>query len=153
MFYLTMQSALYFPCINNTSPLCHKESLEHLLTKELIEEDICDTHRSVFGVYGLEMLQRSVFLESLPIFDLTIPEYKANHHRACLDLLEYNKFHILNGKLREIFSSKDQFNELFTYTERLRDSSFWNKIDKFFQTEATEEWKEFSQIKKVIRFK
>lgn len=148
-----MQSALYFPCLSNIGVLCLEEPLEQRLTKKELERDIYDTHRSIFGIYGLESFRWEKIRTELSSFNITTLEYKGNHHRACLDLMEYNKLSILEGNLKKIFLNENHFKEFFTHMGKLRDSPFWKEINEFLQEEVPEEWKKFKQAKNTIKLR
>jgi len=126
MKYLTGIHALNTTCNLNTFGDWHSTAIqwEHPHENE--------STNSLWGDYGIET-------------DRTIPFCKgvhnvANHIRACLDMLLFRQFSLLQGMRKDFIGVEEYDNLIFDKVSKLKKMSYWNEVDAFMEKEYLMKW-------------
>lgn len=98
-----------------------------------------ESNGSIWGDYGIEHNRK-------------IPEHSgqynvANHIRALLDLLEDGNFTVAQG-MRKDYICNDRYNrEVFEKVFMLKNTSGWDKLDRFMGREYCGKWLDYKKIR------
>lgn len=136
MKYITGQHALNIPCSLFTCGDWHQSAIQWDLPY------FRDSNDSIFKDYGIEQ-------------DKKIPEHiekynVANHIRAILDLLEVGNFSLAQGMNKDFICNDEYTDEIFEQVRKLRDTPYWDEIDKFMGKEYFSEWLKYKKRFEVL---
>lgn len=126
MNYVTGIHALNLPCNLETTGDWHSSWIQWK------HPTVQDTHKSVFGEWGIEKNR------SIPEHVNLVPV--ANHLRACLDMLEMGDFSNLQGMNKDYISNDAYTDTIFQKVGLLRESNLWPSIDRFLEKEYLMKW-------------
>ena len=129
--YVSLIFALNIPCKLDTFGDWHMFALNWDNVKLL------ESTGSLWGDYGIEKSK------DIPYHD---GKYNvANHIRALLDLLYYQKFTVAQG-MKDDFMCTDKYDEeVFGKVLMMKDLPYWDKIDKFMTKEYLGKWVNFTK--------
>ena len=129
MKYVSGIFALNIPCDLETCGDWHTPSLDW------DNLDIKESSLNIFGSYGIEKNKEIVFLKN---------KYNvANHVRACLDLILYNKLSVAEGMNKDYICNEKYDNEIFKKILLMQDLPHWEDINKFMEKEYLMKWINF----------
>ena len=136
MKYITGQHALNIPCSLLTCGDWHQSAIRWEIPCFRDSED------SVFKDYGIELNKK-------------IPEHiekynVANHIRAILDLLEIGNFSLAQGMNKDFICNDEYTEEIFEQVRKLRNTPYWDEIDKFMGKEYFSEWLKYKKRVEVL---
>ena len=125
-YFKSGKFALNIPCSLKTAGDWHHTSFP------VAKATLYDTNNNIYNDYGIEK------------HVINGIEYNvANHIRAILDLILNNEFGYLKG-FKDDFLVVDDYNTtLFELVYRLKNSKYWDEINKLMKDEFMLEWIDF----------
>ena len=94
-----------------------------------------DSEKSIFGEYGIE--------KNKMVLPLQEKYNVANHIRALLDLLQYERFSVAQGMRDDFICNPKYDNEIFLKVIMMKNLLYWNRINDFMKREDKVKWLEF----------
>ena len=130
MKYITGTYALNLPSALGTPGDWHQSALNWEEPRYL------DTDDSVFGDWGIE--------------DGIAPGLgkvkKANHIRACLDLIDEGYYSSAQGMRKDFIDEEQYTNEVFIKVSLLKNKPNWDEIDRFMGREYLCDWLDYKEL-------